>query len=69
MPTPKRSVVIIERLRSEGRASETPTLGDLRRTLVTLSELPDDAELALTISGVFDSSVVVRWDDETTTDM
>jgi len=66
MPAPKRSVVLIERLRSEGKASETPTLGDLRRTLVTLSDLPDDAELALKISGVLDSSLVVWWDDETT---
>jgi len=69
MPAPKRPVVIIERLRSEGRAAETPTLGDLRRSLVTLSQLPDDAELALEISGVLDSSLVVWWDDNTTPEM
>jgi hypothetical protein len=66
MAASKRSVVIIERLRSVGTALETPTLGDLRRTLPKLSELPDDAELALEISGVLDSSLVVTWDDEAT---
>jgi hypothetical protein len=66
MAASKRSVVIIERLRSVGTALETPTLGDLRRTLPKLSELPGDAELALEISGVLDSSLVVTWDDEAT---
>jgi hypothetical protein len=31
--------------------------------------LPDDAELALKISGVLDSSLVVWWNDETTPEM
>jgi hypothetical protein len=54
MPPTKHAVVIIERLRSIGKASETPTLGDLRRALGNISGLPDDAELSLQISGVLD---------------
>jgi hypothetical protein len=62
MPATKQAVVIIERLRSIGRASQPPTLGDLRRALGSISELPDDAELSLQISGVLDSNVMVNWD-------
>jgi hypothetical protein len=62
MPRTKHAVVIIERLRSIGKASETPTLGDLRRALRNISELPDDAELSLQISGVLDSNVMVNWE-------
>jgi hypothetical protein len=58
------SVVIIERLRSIGKASQTPTLGDLRRALGNITELPDDAELSLKLSGVLDSNVIVNWDAE-----
>ena len=61
----EHSLVIIERLRSIGRAAQTPTLGDLRRALGNISELPDDAELSLKISGVLDSNVMVTWDAET----
>ena len=60
----EHSVVIIERLRSIGKAAQTPTLGDLRRALGNISELPDDAELSLKISGVLDSNVMVNWDAE-----
>lgn len=67
MPATKHAVVIIERLRSIGRASQTPTLGDLRRTLGRISEVPDDAELSLQISGVLDSNVMVNWDVEART--
>ena len=68
VPTPpaKHVVVIIDRLRSIGRASQTPTLGDLRKTLRRISALPDDAELSLQISGVLNSKVVVNWDAEAT---
>jgi hypothetical protein len=58
----EQSLVIIERLRSIGKASQTPTLGDLRRALGNISELPDDAELSLKTSGVLDSDVMVTWD-------
>ena len=64
MHATEHSVVIIERLRSLGKAAQTPTLGDLRRALGNISELPDDAELSLKISGVFDSNVIVNWDPE-----
>ena len=64
MPAANQAVVIIERLRSIGKAAQTPTLGDLRRALGNLSELPDDAELSLQISGVLDSNVMVNWDAE-----
>jgi hypothetical protein len=56
------SLVIVERLRSIGKASQTPTLGELRRALGNISELPDDAELSLEVSGVLDSNVMVTWD-------
>jgi len=56
------SMVIVERLRSIGKASQAPTLGDLRRALGNISELPDDAELSLEVSGVLDSNVMVTWD-------
>jgi hypothetical protein len=59
-----RSVVIIERLRSTGRASQPPTLGDLREALANISDVPDHAELSLHISGVLDSKVMVNWDAE-----
>jgi hypothetical protein len=49
---------------SIGKASQTPTLGDLRRALGNISELPNDAELSLKISGVLDSNVMVTWDAE-----
>ena len=62
MPATKHAIVIIERLQSIGRASQTPTLGDLRRTLGRISELPDGAELSLQISGVLDSNVMVNWE-------
>jgi hypothetical protein len=58
----KNSVAIIERLRSLGRASQPPTLGDLRVALANISDLPDDAELSLKISGALDSKVMVNWD-------
>jgi hypothetical protein len=58
----EHSLVIIERLRSIGKASQTPTLGDLRRALGKISELPDDAELSLKTSDVLDSNVMVTWD-------
>jgi hypothetical protein len=64
VPATKHALVIIERLRSIGRASQTPTLGDLRRTLGRISELPDDAELSLQTSGVLDSNVLVNWEVE-----
>ncbi len=64
MTAAKRSIVIVERLRFDGKASQTPTLGELRRTLAKLSELPDDTELTLEISGVLDSNLVVKWPDE-----
>jgi hypothetical protein len=64
VPATTNSVVIIERLRSIGKAAQTPTLGDLRRALVNVSELPDEAELSLKISGVLDSNVMVNWDAE-----
>jgi hypothetical protein len=60
----EHALVIIERLRSTGKASQPPTLGDLRRALVNVSELPDDAELSLKISGVLDSNVMVDWEAE-----
>ena len=50
--------------RSIGKAAQTPTLGDLRRALVNISDLPDDAGLSLQISGVLDSNVMVDWDAE-----
>ena len=62
MPATKQAVVIIERLRSIGKAAQTPTLGDLRTALGNISELPDDAELSLQISSVLDSNVLVNWD-------
>jgi hypothetical protein len=58
----KKSVVIIERLRSTGRASQPPTLGGLRMALRNISELPDDAELSLKISGALDIELMVNWD-------
>jgi hypothetical protein len=58
----KNSVVIIERLRSMGRALQPPTLGDLRVALGNISEWPDDAELSLEISGVLDSTLLITWD-------
>jgi hypothetical protein len=58
----QNSVVIIERLRSIGRSSQPPTLGDLRMALGNISELPDDAELSLESSGVLDSRVLINWD-------
>jgi hypothetical protein len=64
MHATKHEAVIIERLRSIGKASQTPTLGDLRKALGNISELPDDAELSLKISGVLDSNVMVNWDSE-----
>ena len=66
---PDGPVVLIERLPSKGKASETPRLSHLHRAVVTLSALPDDAELALEISGVLNSSLVAWCDDETTPDM
>jgi hypothetical protein len=60
----EHSLVIVERLRSIGKASQAPTLGDLRRALGKISELPDDAELSLKTSGVLDSNVMVNWDAE-----
>jgi hypothetical protein len=64
MPAAKHAVVIIERLRSVGRAAQTPTLGDLRRALGRISEWPDAAELSLQIAGVLDSNVMVNWHSE-----
>jgi hypothetical protein len=64
MPVTKHTVVIIERLRSFGRAAQPPTLGDLRVALGNIAGLPDDAELSLQISGVLDSNVMVNWDAE-----
>jgi hypothetical protein len=64
MPAAKHAVVIIERLRSVGRAAQTPTLGDLRRALGRISEWPDAAELSLQIAGVLDSNVIVNWHSE-----
>jgi hypothetical protein len=64
MAAMKNSVVIIDRLRSVGRASQPPTLGDLRVTLRNIAELPDDAELSLKVSGALDSSVMVIWEAE-----
>jgi hypothetical protein len=58
----EHSLVIIERLRSIGKASQTPTLGDLRRALGNIPELPDDAELSLKMSDVLDGNVMVTWD-------
>ena len=63
-PAMKNSVVIIERLRSMGRASQPPTLGDLRMALRNNSELPDDAELSLEMSGALDSKVLINWDSD-----
>jgi hypothetical protein len=60
----KHAIVIIERIRSIGEASHAPTLGDLRRALGNIAELPDDAELSLQSSGVLDSNVMVNWDAE-----
>jgi hypothetical protein len=64
MHVTEHSVVIIERLRSLGKAAQTPTLGDLRRALGNISELPDDAELFAQDLRVLDSNVIVNWDPE-----
>jgi hypothetical protein len=59
IPDAKRSVVIIEPLRSVGKRRRHQRSPISSRTWAKLLELPEVAELALEVSGVVDNYILI----------